>query len=70
MISGVVVVEFRSARHSPPTKTIRVLVRNAENLHDAIVRGVFAAIELLPETLRTHRAVVCDFVRVDFDLVA
>ena len=70
MFSGVVVVEFRPSRHAAPAFTLRVLVRNVENLHDAIVRGVGAAIELRPEVVRGHRAVAVDFIRLEIDAVA
>lgn len=70
MFSGVVIVEFRPTRLAPPSLTMRVLVRNVENLHDAIVRGVGAAIELAPPDVRRQRAFAVDWVRVNVDAVA
>ena len=46
MVSGVVVVEFTQGGNPATYRTIRVLVRNAEDVHQAIVKGVPRAIEL------------------------
>lgn len=70
MVTGVVVVEFRQTKTAPTAFTLRVLVRNADNLHEAIVRGVSAAIELQPKHTRQYRATAIDFVRCDVDAVA
>jgi hypothetical protein len=70
MFSGVLVVEFRRSRTSPPVVTMRILVRNVETLHDAIVRGVAAAIELRPDTATVNRAFAIDWIRIDVDAIA
>lgn len=70
MISGVLTVEFRLTRAAPPSRTIRVLVRNAENLQDAIVKGVSAAIELCPEVASITHAVAANWGTVELDAVA
>lgn len=70
MLSGVAVIEFRVTRGAPVARTVRVLVRNADNVHEAIIRGIAAAIELVPVHQRAYQAAVVDWCGVQFDLVA
>lgn len=63
-------MEFCAHRGAPPVRIIRVLVRNADSLVDAIIRGVTAAIEIDPAAASITRAVAADWCRVDLDLVA
>lgn len=69
MISGVLTVEFRPAKRSPARHTIRVLVRNADHLLEAIARGVATAIELEPSYVTGNRVVAIDWQRVELDAV-
>lgn len=70
MFSGVVSVEFRSPVAPHPERVIRVLVRNVTNMHEAMARGVSAAIELQAAHGRETRPTIVDWVRCDFDIIA
>lgn len=63
-------MEFRSVRGMPPRHTIRVLVRNADHLLEAIARGVATAIELQPSYVIGNRVVATDWQRIELDAVA
>lgn len=69
MITGVLTVEFRPSRTSKSRHTIRILVRNAEHLIDAVARGVATAIEIAPTHAEGNRAVATDWQRIDIDAV-
>lgn len=70
MISGVVTVEFRYTKHAAVSRTVRVLVRNAEHMHEVLVRGVGAAMDLAREHERGWHITASNFELVEFDHIA
>ena len=69
-VSGVATVEFRRFKHGQLAHTVRVLVRNADDVRDAISKAASVAIELSPTHIVNAHIAVVDWIAIDFDVVA
>lgn len=69
MISGIISIELHSRTGALRVRTIRVLVRNARDVHDACIKGIRGAFEFAGASASDDRACIVNFERVAFDVI-